>query len=189
VGTPIIITTGAGAGQVRFVTGVRLVETPQGLRHREMTLDRPWSTEPNGTSHFAVLSGSSGVGEVDWRPSPDNGPFPGNDLLLTMGGFFQPSSVFLGTLAEQVSNVAHELGHNLGLRHHGINHQPNGDTLYTSLMSYAYSLGQSSDVKSYGTLQVNGQVVWNDWANLRLDFQSAFNHLGNTFNLGGLRDA
>jgi hypothetical protein len=30
--------------------------------------------------------------------------------------------------------------------------------------------------------------VFNDWANLRLDFQSAFNHLGNSFNIGGLRE-
>jgi hypothetical protein len=36
---------------------------------------------------------------------------------------------------------------------------------------------------------VNGQVVWDDWDNLRLDFQSAFNHLGNSFNIGGLREA
>src|SRR5262249_30980177 len=33
-----------------------------------------------------------------------------------------------------------------------------------------------------------GDLVFDDWANLRLDFQSAFNHLGSTFNLGGLRE-
>jgi hypothetical protein len=187
VNRAIIITSGTGAGQVRFVTAVHLVNTPAGPRRREVTLDRPWSTRPNLSSRFAVLGESSGVGEVDWRPGPDNGPFPGNDLLLTMGEFERNG--MLGTLAQQWSTMAHELGHNFGLRHHGINHQPNGDTAYTSLMSYAYSLGQSSDVKSYGVLRVNGQVVWDDWANLRLDFQSAFNHLGNSFNLGGLREA
>jgi hypothetical protein len=187
--TPIIITSGRGAGQVRFVTGVRFVETPQGLRRREVTLDRPWSTEPNNTSHFAVLNRSLGLGEVAWRGSPDNGPFPGNDLLLTLGGLFRPGSDLLGTQAQQWRIMAHELGHNLGLRHHGINHAPNNDRNYRSLMSYAYPLEVDSTVNSYGPLEVNGQVVWDDWDNLRLDFQSAFNHLGNTFNIGGPRDA
>jgi hypothetical protein len=177
--TAIIITSGPGAGQVRFVTAVD-------RQTRTLTLDRPWSATPYITSRFAVLNGSSGLGEADWRPGPDNGPFPGNDLLVTMGGFFRSNSGLLGTLAEQWQTMAHELGHNLGLRHHGVNHAPQFDANYRSLMSYSYQL-EEGDVKSYGALQVNDQV-WDDWDNLRLDFQSAFNHLGNSFNFGGLRE-
>src|SRR5262249_23465444 len=162
VGSPIIITSGPGAGQVRFVTAVHLVETPQGLRRREVTLDRPWSTQPNDTSHFAVLNRVLGLGEADWRPGPDNGPFPGNDTQLTLGGLFRPGSDSLGTQAQQWRILAHELGHNLGLRHHGINHAPNDDRNYRSLMSYAYPLEVDSTVNSYGSLEVNGQVGWND---------------------------
>src|SRR5262249_45185141 len=122
-----------------------------------------------------------------WRPRPDNGPFPGNDSLVTMGGFLTDDG-FLGTLAQQWQTMVHELGHNLGLRHRGINHAPNNDASYRSLMSYAYQTVAGGTVKSYGVLTLNGQVVWNDWDNLRLDFQSAFNHLGNSFNIGALRE-
>lgn len=40
----------------------------------------------------------------------------------------------------RASNLTHELGHTLGLRHHGASHNPNSDPRYKSVMSYAYSL-------------------------------------------------
>jgi hypothetical protein len=39
----------------------------------------------------------------------------------------------------KASNATHELGHQLGLRHHGAGDFPNNDRAYKSVMSYAYS--------------------------------------------------
>jgi hypothetical protein len=39
----------------------------------------------------------------------------------------------------EASNAAHELGHMLGLRHHGADAEPTSDKSYKSIMSYAYS--------------------------------------------------
>jgi Ca2+-binding RTX toxin-like protein len=39
----------------------------------------------------------------------------------------------------EASNATHELGHLLGLDHHGAEGEPTGDTEYKSVMSYAYS--------------------------------------------------
>ncbi|HWK28098.1 MAG TPA: Ig-like domain-containing protein [Solirubrobacter sp.] len=39
----------------------------------------------------------------------------------------------------EAANAAHELGHQLGLRHHGSKAEPPGDKNYKSIMSYAYS--------------------------------------------------
>jgi hypothetical protein len=174
-GTPIMITSGAGTGQVRFVTSVNYIT-------KTMRFSQPWSTKPDGTSRFAVLAGVGGQGEADWRPGPNNSPFPGNDVLVTVGDFqFNPA-----LLPSEWQVMAHELGHNLGLLHHGVNEKPENATNYKSLMSYAYAGEVGGTVKSYGTLTVKGKVVWNDWDNLRLDFQSAFKHLGNSFNISGL---
>jgi hypothetical protein len=126
----------------------------------------------------------AGLAEADWRPGPNNSPFPGNDSLLAVGVLRRHPAV----LSVEWQVMAHELGHNLGLRHHGINHTPVRDGNYRSLMSYTYTGEVGGTVKSYGTLTVHGKVVWNDWDNLRLDFQSAFNHLGNSFKKGGLRE-
>ena len=50
-------------------------------------------------------TGSSGLAEIS-----------GNDLCVTLGGF----SGETGTAFQKASTFAHELGHNLGLRHYGL---------------------------------------------------------------------
>jgi uncharacterized repeat protein (TIGR01451 family) len=82
--------------------------------------------------HYAIFGhaqfrnpGSSGCAEL-----------PGNDLLVTLGGW---SPVDGGTAAEQTGTLMHELGHNLGLRHGGsvnTNYKPN----YFSTMNYAFQM-------------------------------------------------
>ncbi len=83
-----------------------------------------WSQRADGRG------GSSGVGEM-----------PGNDSIITLGGF----GLSTGNVAQrnlvtnyQAASVMHELGHNFGLRHGGndaINRKPN----YVSVMNYLYS--------------------------------------------------
>lgn len=83
------------------------------------------TTNPSGTY---IVTGSSGLGE-----------FPGDDFVVTLGGF----TGAVGTPFDRASTLAHEFGHNLGLDHclegscdvigpFGPNHP--------SIMSYAYQL-------------------------------------------------
>ncbi len=75
--------------------------------------------------------GSSGVAEL-----------PGNDFMVTLGGFTPPGS----TLNKQAATFMHELGHTLGLYHGGhqidwnndrrYNYKPN----YHSIMNYSWQL-------------------------------------------------
>jgi hypothetical protein len=58
---------------------------------------------------------------------------PGRDLVVSLGGWTNQT----GTVQEQAGTLLHELGHNIGLRHGGIdhsNHKPN----YLSVMNYAF---------------------------------------------------
>jgi Metallo-peptidase family M12B Reprolysin-like len=83
-----------------------------------------WSQQKDGSG------GSSGVGEL-----------PGNDSIITLGGF----GLTANTNAQrnlitnyQAASIMHELGHNFGLRHGGgdqLNRKPN----YVSVMNYLYS--------------------------------------------------
>ncbi len=72
------------------------------------------------------LAGSSGLAER-----------PGDDFIVTLGSFDGQ----IGTAWDRAATFAHELGHNLGLRHTGAaaltgNHVPN----LPSIMSYSYQL-------------------------------------------------
>ena len=83
-----------------------------------------WSQNANGSG------GSSGLGER-----------PGNDTLITLGGWGLDTGTTFRTnllINYQAATLMHELGHNLGLRHGGsddINRKPN----YVSVMNYLYS--------------------------------------------------
>ncbi|MET0284042.1 MAG: hypothetical protein ABW352_06215 [Polyangiales bacterium] len=83
-----------------------------------------WSQQKDGSG------GSSGVGEM-----------PGNDSVVTLGGFgLATSNAAQRNLVAnyQAATMMHELGHNFGLRHGGgdsINRKPN----YVSVMNYLYS--------------------------------------------------
>ena len=76
-------------------------------------------------------TGSSGLAEL-----------PGNDLIVTFGGWGLSSATATGLnvlINFQASTVMHELGHNLGLKHGGFestNYKPN----YWSVMNYMYQL-------------------------------------------------
>ncbi|HED65474.1 MAG TPA: hypothetical protein ENJ09_07950 [Planctomycetes bacterium] len=86
----------------------------------------------NGTS-------SSGIAELG-----------GNDLLVTLGDF----SGMTGTPFDRAATFAHELGHNLGLRHFSPNSGPvvgNYAPNYASVMSYQYQLrGVKSQMECLG---------------------------------------
>jgi hypothetical protein len=56
---------------------------------------------------------------------------PGSDFMETLGGF----SSNPGTFMQRAGTIMHELGHNLGLRHGGIDHE-NYKPNHLSIMSY-----------------------------------------------------
>jgi hypothetical protein len=63
------------------------------------------------------------------------GECPGNDFMVSMGGWTNG----VGSREEQAAAFMHELGHNLGLRHGGsddVNYKPN----YLSIMNYQFYL-------------------------------------------------
>ncbi len=180
-GHAIKITSGRGAGQVRMIAANNVTR---------IVVSRNWSTVPDGTSAFALIHGSSGRGELALQPSPDFNSRPGNDVVITLGGFGVTPGHFLGGSYVQWRTLVHELGHNLGLRHCGVD--PDADTCintpnaYLSLMSYAHQTTTPATYANRGVVPVNtyagaADATFNDWANLKLDFQDTFAFLGNTF--------
>jgi hypothetical protein len=178
-GSGVLITSGAGAGQLRQVvstSGAVINVTP------------PWTTIPGAGDTIALLSGSSGLGEVAFRSGPNFHAAPGNDLLMTLGAWPAASGA-LSIPFIHWRTVVHEVGHNLGLRHCGTN--PNSaicigaPAAHESLMSYAHQANMSSTVNSYSP-RVPGtpDPTFDDWFNLRPDFNRAQIHLGNTSLIG-----
>ena len=98
-------------------------------------------------------AGSSGRAEL-----------PGNDLIVTMGGwgFTTTAGTALNMLINmQASTLMHELGHNLGLHHGGLedtNYKPN----YWSVMNYLYQLNGLDAV-------VSGNTTYQRWRKERGD--------------------
>ena len=67
---------------------------------------------------------------------------PGNDFVITLGGWTRINNHGVGTTDQQAGTFMHELGHTLGLRHGGLdnaNCKPN----YMSVMSYTRQFGGS----------------------------------------------
>ena len=58
---------------------------------------------------------------------------PGRDLVVSLGGWTNQT----GTVQEQAGTLLHELGHNLGLRHGGVDHS-NYKPNYLSVMNYSF---------------------------------------------------
>jgi hypothetical protein len=141
---------------------------------------------PDSTSTFTILSGSTGLSEVFINPLPDQNSLPGNDEIITMGGFLTipggTNGGLLGNACSQWRTVAHELGHTLGLRHGGIDDDAFKGTDYLSLMSYSWQLQCKvvSQVQSYAGAS---DLTFNDWGNLQHDFQDSEMHLGNTIGM------
>ena len=161
------IVSGKGAGQVRFITAAT---------NSQLTVSPDWSTNPDASSVLTLYQGSSGLAEVSFRP--DNSSIPGNDQIISVGAWGLINGVKPDLPFIQWRTVAHELGHTLGLRHGGTDHNSQKGNNYLSLMSYSWQLdGPPSMVNSYAGAT---DPTYNDWANLQLDFQNAIGHIGNS---------
>ncbi|MCY2989632.1 MAG: hypothetical protein NTY19_17410, partial [Planctomycetota bacterium] len=160
-GEVMLITSGPAAGQRNTLAGKTADD--------QVSFYDTWSVTPDPTSGFVLLSGSSGLAETAFFSSPDNHGLPGSDLLVTLAGFGLnaiPGAGYsvLGNAYTQWRTVAHELGHNLGLRHCGTD--PSAAACeatpftYLSLMSYAHQVAPllygSVLSATANTLQANG---------------------------------
>ncbi|MEZ5301868.1 MAG: IPT/TIG domain-containing protein [Verrucomicrobiales bacterium] len=135
-GHALKIISGTGAGQLRLIAG------QQGST---LYIEAPWETPPDATSFYAVLHGSSGLSEVEFRYWPNFHSRPGNDLLMTLGGFGVNRGHWLGNGELQWRTIAHELGHTLGLRHGGRDHCAFKAHGFESLMSYSHQTRTAVD--------------------------------------------
>lgn len=143
-GNGVLVTSGAGAGQLRGILSTS---------GATLTVSTPWSTNPDPGDTITVVSGSSGLGETSFRPAPNYHGVPGNDTLITFGPW-PVSAGILGSSFFHWRTIVHEVGHTLGLRHCGTN--PNASLCiaapasYESLMSYAHQIAAAPGaVNSY----------------------------------------
>ncbi|MGK7956590.1 MAG: S8 family serine peptidase [Crocosphaera sp.] len=166
-GGTIHIIEGKGKGQMRTII-------PDPVNPAWVTLDQPWDTDdiPDDTSKFVRIAHWGGQGEVQFRASPDLNAIPGNDGIVSLRN---------STSLQQFRVLAHELGHNLGLREGGTDlfgYKPKND--YKSLMSYSHGIPPHT-LKDFSGDRDN---TFDDWANIKPDFFNSSISLGNSFNMG-----
>jgi hypothetical protein len=175
-GDAILITSGKGAGEIAAVASSVI---DGGLA--KYNISPSWAVAPDSTSKFAVLTTSSGNSEVSFYAAPDYNSVPGNDTIIALGGWGSNNGV-VGNTFFTWRTMAHELGHTLGLRHGGIDHNDMKGAKYKSLMSYSYQtnykLAPADQVVSYADANAG---TFNDWANLQLNFQDYFTSVNNSF--------
>jgi hypothetical protein len=131
-----------------------------------------------------VEPNSSGVAEIGFydhrNPASNQASISGNDLIVTLSGRRDK----IGFLQGQT--LAHELGHNLGLRHSGTDRKASINfPSYRSLMNYTYQFDEDANgnlVRDYSGPQ---DAVFDDWGHINLDFADSLVFLGNSFGQDG----
>ncbi len=153
--------------------------------------------DPNGESK---LLDYTGYGELSLYRSSSYHTIPGNDYILATRGARDPEKLFFLALSEndyeldtpagfhQSQTLAHELGHNLGLLHGGVDDGDEGFApLHRSLMSYSYTHRSPNDATSVDDLIRDyadaSDAVYDDWSNIQMDFARYFDTTGNSLGI------
>ena len=168
-GQSVIVTHGKGAGQVQTIAG---------NSSDTIFLKEPFSVIPDSSSRISLLSTSSGQGEGYLRPFPDYHGRPGNDIIMSLGGWGINDGGWLANGGIQWRTLMHQLGHTFGLRHGGVDHDTFKGSDYRSLMNYSWLLKTGSPVASYSQ---HGDPTFDDWGYVKFDFPHSAYHLGNAF--------
>lgn len=165
----ILLVGGRGAGQIRRIDAAA---------GNLLTLRDSWDIIPDATSTFVLLGTStSGFAEGSWFDGPNHHSRSGNDFLIAMTMCGVNDGGWLADYATFWTTMAHELGHCLGLRHGGVNHdQTNPD--YESIMNYVY-LQPAPTLFDYAD---DLDLVFDDWDYLRHDTSQSGLHFDNSYN-------
>jgi hypothetical protein len=190
----IMITTDA-AGNTTNRTGQ--IRKLSGGNNTTFNVSPNWAVNPLPGDHYVLLLGSSGLSEINFRQ--DLSTLPGNDVLISLAPFGTTRFGELGGSFTQSRTIAHELGHNFGLRHGGDDKvtspnpaNPDAKIDYTSLMNYLYQLRVNCVVLPCSVVSYSGADaayplpagVFNDWQNLHLNFQTSAFGLFNASAIG-----
>ena len=68
-GVLMLVTSGPASGQTNTISSLTGTDT--------LTFYQPWTTPPGEDDEFVLVTGSSGLGETAFFPSPDNHGLPG----------------------------------------------------------------------------------------------------------------
>ena len=166
------ITSGAAAGTVRQISS-RATDGATG--NAVLTLGSPLPAVPAPGDGVVFLDGSTGNSEVAFAPSPDNNSLPGNDLIVSVGSMGALQNVPPNQCMES-ETLTHELGHTLGLRHGGTDHNDHKGNAYLSVMSYSWQLvcTPQPQVPNYS---MAGDTTFDDQAHLQFNFSDVLFHL------------
>ncbi len=84
------------------------------------------------------------VANYQWGSATSSGwsELVGNDFLISLGNFANG----VGGIDEQEGSSMHELGHNLGLNHGGVQDSTNCKPNYLGVMNYVYQFRENTDV-------------------------------------------
>ena len=189
----LVITNSSSAqGERRTIVG----QSPTG----DLMLDEPWdgSKLPQANDRAVILYGYSGLSEfdnsgIDAMGALDYNTKAGNDFIVSMAAFPTQTSgstgvqgAYRGTADDNIRTFEHELGHNLGLRHGGVddgavdaagNGTGFGCLCYDSLMNYWWQFDNPALIDSYSNL---GDKTFADWLNLRMDLFQDLPVIGNS---------
>jgi len=197
-GIAILLTSGAAAPQIRLIDD-NTSDT--------ITVSADWTPTPQAGDTFVLLGTRLGRVEIDVKYKALLSldviqARPGNDMILRFGPaerdtYPDANLTLVGSSFTQGQGIAHELGHNLSLVHGGtttesglLNISAGFNNAYMSLMNYAYvtldqdqimSLTAQTVVRDYSGLN---DVVFMDWANLKMAAYDTAHLVGNSYNAG-----
>jgi hypothetical protein len=171
----LLIFGGPGQGQARKIY-------TNSVSRIQVATDWDPGQRPTNGSQFVLIRGNGGMGYQ-----------PGDDVIISLRGYaLGQFTQYSAGYYDQWRAIVHELGHNLGLRHCGTNNEAsvcvtnlNG---YRSLMNYGHSHTRPGRYHELGIPAVNSyagetDATFDDWSNLKMDFQNYFYTLGNAFGM------
>ncbi|HEY1758522.1 MAG TPA: Ig-like domain-containing protein [Bryobacteraceae bacterium] len=168
-----MMTSGADAGDVLRLGATPTVSTTD-PPNVVLTANEAFKMTPATGDTIVFLEPSSGLSEAEFAPSPDFNSLPGSGVIVSTGALGVLSGV-PPNQCDEWRTAGHELGHDLGLRHGGTDHNTNPDAVppikenYHSIMNYDYQFANclTSPIQGYAN---STDAVFDDYANLRGNF-------------------